>query len=95
VSALESQVLEGRAALASTEADRSGMISELAVARETAGRVEELKANVAEANTREEALRAQMVASKKALEVGKTTLCLPFRFSFRVRIATVWEEQTN
>ncbi len=73
MSALESQVLEGRAALASTEADRSGMISELAVARETAGRMEELKAKMAEATTKEEALRTQMVASKNALEVGKDT----------------------
>lgn len=73
MSALESQVLEGRAALAANEADRSGMISELAVAREAAGRVEELKACIAEATTREEGLRAQMVASKNALEVSKTT----------------------
>ena len=76
MSILESQVLEGRAALASTEADRSGMISELAVAKEAAGRVEEMKANMADATSREEALRAQLAASKKSLEVRNTVFDL-------------------
>lgn len=71
VSSLESQVLEGRAALASAEADKTGMVSELVGAREIAGRVEELKAALAEAATREEALRVEMAASKSALEVRK------------------------
>lgn len=74
VSSLETQVLERRAALASAEADKTGMVSELEVSRETAGRVEELKAAMAEAATREEALRVEMTASKNALEVGKTFL---------------------
>lgn len=70
VSSLESQVLEGRAALAFAEADRGGMISELEVTRETASRVKELKAVIVEATAREEALRMEMAASKNALEVG-------------------------
>lgn len=74
VSSLESQVLEGRAALASAEADKTGMVSELVVTREIAGRVEGLKAAMAEAATREEALRVEMTASKNALEVGRNAL---------------------
>eukprot|EP00903_Cladosiphon_okamuranus_P017656 g16259.t2 len=74
VSTLESQVLEGRAAIASAEADKTGMESELAATRETAGRVEELKATIAEAATREEALRVEMTASKGALEATKASL---------------------
>lgn len=78
VSSLESQVLEGRAALASAEADKTGMMSELAVTRETVGRVEELKAALAETATREEALRVEMTASKSALEVGSNPLLVEF-----------------
>lgn len=79
MSALESQVLEGRAALASAEADKTGMESELVVTRETAGRVEELKAAMAEAAIREEALRVEMTASKSALEVEKKLKSPPSR----------------
>ncbi|CAM9700612.1 unnamed protein product [Pylaiella littoralis] len=68
VSSLENQVLEGRAALAVAEADRNGMISELAVARETASRVRKLNGVIEEVTTREEALRVEMTASKNALE---------------------------
>lgn len=77
VSSLESQVLEERAALAFSEADRKGMISELAATRETASRVKELEVVVAEATAREEALRVETAASKNALEVGnRTHLCV-------------------
>lgn len=69
VSSLENQVLEGRAALAVAEADRNGMISELAVTRETASRVRKLNGVIEEVTTREEALRVEMTASKNALEV--------------------------
>lgn len=72
VSSLESQVLDGRAALASAEADKTGMMSELAMTRDTAGRAEELKAALAEAAIGEEALRVEMAASKSALEVGSS-----------------------
>lgn len=82
VSSLESQVLEGRAALASSEADKTGMASELVVSREVAGRVEELKAAVAEAAIREEALRVEMTASKSALEVGQNMPRLSGSFTF-------------
>lgn len=70
VSSLESQVLEGRGALAFAEADKNGMITELAVSRETASRVKELEVVMAEATAREEALRVEMAAGKNALEVG-------------------------
>lgn len=71
VSSLEGQVLEGKAAVASTEADRSGILSELAATREAAARAEELKAAITESTSREEALRVEMAATRNALEVGQ------------------------
>lgn len=70
VSSLESQVLEGRGALAFAEADKNRILSELAVSRETASRVKELEAVMAEATAREEALRVEMATGRNALEVG-------------------------
>ncbi|CAM9143282.1 unnamed protein product, partial [Hapterophycus canaliculatus] len=74
VSYLESQVLEGKAALASSETDRSGILSELAVAREGSDRMEELKAAIAEVTSREEALRVELAATKSALEAAEMSL---------------------
>lgn len=69
MSSLESQILEGKAALAACEADRAGILSELAVAREVSGRVEELRAAIAEAMSREETLKVEVAATKNAIEV--------------------------
>lgn len=69
VSFLETQVLEGRAALASAHADKSGMVLELAAARGAGGRVEELQAAVVEAAAREEALRVEMSSTRSAIKV--------------------------
>lgn len=69
VSSLEAQVLEGRAASASAEADRDGMLSELTVARDAVGRMEEVKAEMAAAMAREEALRVEVAAQNNALKV--------------------------
>lgn len=69
VSALEAQVLEGRAELSSTQADRNGFASELATAREAVVRVDELKALVVEAKAKEEVLRVEAASLKTALKV--------------------------
>eukprot|EP00752_Nemacystus_decipiens_P003758 g3461.t2 len=74
VSSLESQVLEGRAALASTEADKTRIMSELTVMREAASRMRELKTALAEAAAREEALRGDMTANKSTLETVEASL---------------------
>lgn len=69
VSSLETQVLDGRSALASAVADRDGMVSELKAAREVGGRAGELKVAVLEATAREEALRVEMASLQSALKV--------------------------
>ena len=69
VSSLEAQVLEGRAVLASAEADRDGVLSELTVARDAVGRMEGVKAEIAAAMAREEALRVEIAAQNNALKV--------------------------
>ncbi|CAB1112145.1 unnamed protein product [Ectocarpus sp. CCAP 1310/34] len=74
VSSLEGQVLEGKAALASIEADRSGILSELTAAREAAAWAEELKAAITESTSREESLRVEMAATRNALEAAETSL---------------------
>ena len=74
VSSLEAQVLEGRAVLASAETDKGGLVSELAVAREAVGRMEEVKAEMAAAMAREEALRVEIAAQNNALTVGNMPL---------------------
>ncbi|CAM9184037.1 unnamed protein product [Scytosiphon promiscuus] len=74
VSSLETLVLEGRAALASCEADRSGVLSALAAARESSGREEELRAVVAEGTSREEALRVEVATTKSALEAAEASV---------------------
>ncbi|CBJ31988.1 conserved unknown protein [Ectocarpus siliculosus] len=74
VSSLEGQVLEGKAALASIEADRSAILSELTATREAAARAEELKAAITESTSREEALRVEMAATRNALEAVEASL---------------------
>eukprot|EP00904_Undaria_pinnatifida_P001842 jgi/Undpi1/11659/HiC_scaffold_36.g13954.m1 len=74
VSSLEAQVLEGRAVLASAETDKGGLVSELAVAREAVGRMEEVKAEMAAAMAREEALRVEIAAQNNALTTVEATL---------------------
>ena len=74
VSSLEAQVLEGRAVLASAETDKGGLVSELAVAREAVGRMEEVKAEMAAAMAREEALRVEIAAQNNALTVRNMPL---------------------
>ncbi|CAM9298740.1 unnamed protein product [Ectocarpus sp. 12 AP-2014] len=74
VSVLEGQVLEGKAALASIEADRSGILSELSATREAAARAEELKAAITESTSREESLRVEMAATRNALEAAEASL---------------------
>lgn len=69
VSSLEAQVLEGRAVLASTEAEKDGMLSELTAARDAVGCMEGVKAEMAAAMAREEALRVEIAAQNNALKV--------------------------
>lgn len=69
VSSLETQLLEGKAALASSQADRNSIVSDLAAAREISNRVEELKAAVTESTTRERALSVKIASLKTALKV--------------------------
>lgn len=69
VSSLEAQVLEGKAASASAEADRDGILSELRAARDAVSRMEGVKAEVAAAMAREEALRVEIAAQNNALKV--------------------------
>lgn len=87
VSSLEAQVLEGRAALASTQADRDGMISELAAARKRIDQMEELKAGILEATAREGALRTHIAGIQSALKVGENQeLCYRWFVSAKLEI---------
>ncbi|CAM9112685.1 unnamed protein product [Laminaria digitata] len=74
ISSLEAQVLEGRAVLATAEADRGGIVSELSAAKDAVGCMEEVKAEVAAALTREDALRVEIAAQNNALKAVETTL---------------------
>ncbi|CAM9220071.1 unnamed protein product [Ectocarpus sp. 6 AP-2014] len=85
VSSLEGQVLEGKAALASIEADRSAILSELTATREAAARAEELKAAITESTSREEALRVEMAATRNALEAAEASLERERRVSSETR----------
>lgn len=69
ISSLEAQVLEGRAVLATAEADRGGIVSELSAAKDAVGCMEEVKAEMAAASAREEALRVEIAAQNNALKV--------------------------
>lgn len=69
MSSLETKLLEGRAALASTKFDRDTIALELVDAKTASVRVGEQKEEILEAKAREEALRMEVDTIKNALQV--------------------------
>lgn len=71
VSSLEGTLLEGKAALAAVEASRSSIALELADAKEAMAVMGQQKEEMAEGKVREEALRLEIDAINKTLQVNK------------------------
>lgn len=71
ISSLEGALLEGRAALASVETSRSAVALELADAKEAVVIMGQQKEEMAEAKVREEALRVEIDAINKTLQVNE------------------------
>lgn len=69
LSTLEGQVLDGKAALASAQAERDAMVSEVAAAREAGDQFRKLETAMIESSAREDAVRAKLGSSNDALKV--------------------------
>lgn len=85
MASLETTVLEGRAVLASTQADRDGIAMELTAAREACVQTGELKAEAVKAHVREEGFRVEIDRINNDLQVGRM---------FRV-IATLYKTRSG